>query len=152
MLGRILNTRTAQSRQHNRHETIRRQHAGHVARLLCPCRAIYHTAKSLCLQLKSFVSLSQLLLCKMSLVRVYTAGTPTKAAEALFDELDKALKTEGEELVAKTKASRTQQLRPAGTGRSSQYSMIGGASRPKSSTGTTNAMYVHCAGPRSVQH
>eukprot|EP00878_Enallax_costatus_P003979 GHUV01004201.1.p2 GENE.GHUV01004201.1~~GHUV01004201.1.p2 ORF type:complete len:129 (+),score=40.24 GHUV01004201.1:99-485(+) len=39
----------------------------------------------------------------MSLVRVYTAGTPTKAAEALFDQLDKALKTEGEDLVAKTK-------------------------------------------------
>jgi hypothetical protein len=39
----------------------------------------------------------------MSLTRVYTAGTPTKAAAALFDQLDKALKSEGEELVQKTK-------------------------------------------------
>lgn len=41
----------------------------------------------------------------MSIVRVYTAGTPTKAADALFDQLDKALKTEGEDLVAKTKVN-----------------------------------------------
>jgi hypothetical protein len=39
----------------------------------------------------------------MSLTLAYTAGTPTKAAAALFDQLDKALKSEGEELVQKTK-------------------------------------------------
>lgn len=39
----------------------------------------------------------------MSLTRAYTAGTPTKAAAALFDQLDKALKSDGEDLVQKTK-------------------------------------------------
>ncbi|WIA40729.1 hypothetical protein OEZ86_004418 [Tetradesmus obliquus] len=39
----------------------------------------------------------------MSVTRVNTAGTPAKAAAALFDQLDKALKSDGEDLVQKTK-------------------------------------------------
>jgi hypothetical protein len=65
----------------------------------------------------------------MSLIRAYTAGTPTKAAATLFDQLDKALKSDGEDLVQKTKVGAAVCCQACGTACCAHAGLYGGLLR-----------------------